>query len=280
MIKYNFEFFKELLQNIGTLAKATVTFYNQSFTSTNVYHLSTKHFLCSEVKVFSRPACLSCDYKAFERAKDIEEDEGAFYYSCHFGLIEMCFRLGNKKTPLGYILIGPFRPKETTPEMIEQIKNLSEVNNVPYDKLMGYYKKITKFSTDHFVALKKIIYPLFEYMELKNFLYEDKGYFSNTIEPFVLNNLAQDLSIPYLCSSLFLTQKQLYKIFEKHTSKTPKQYINQTRVREAKKMIIYTEKSLPEISSAVGIPDYNYFIKLFKAQEGVTPMAYRKSKNV
>ena len=276
MIKYNFEFFKELLQNIGTLANATVTFYDQAFISTSVYHLSSKHYLCSEIKVFNTPSCQTSDYCAFKRAKEMEEP--AFYYSCHFGLIEMCFRLGNKNAPLGYILVGPFRPKETTPNMLEQIKSLSETNNVPYEKILGYYKKITKFSIDQFNSLKKIIYPLFEYMELKNFIYEDKGYFTNTVEPFILNNLTEELSISYLCSSLFLTQKQLYKIFEKHTNKTPRQYITRIRIREAKKLIISTEKSLSEISSLVGIPDYNYFIKLFKAQEGVTPLHYRNAK--
>lgn len=275
MIKYNFEVFKELLQNIGTLANATTTFYDQAFVSSSVYHLSSKHLLCHEIKADYTPLCQKSDYCALKKAKDSEEP--AFHYSCHFGLIEMCFRLGKKHTPLGYILIGPFRPKETTPDMLKQLKDLAELNGVAYDKVLGYYKKITKFSTEQFVALKQIIYQLFEYMELKNYIYEDKGYFTNTVEPFILNNLTQELSISYLCSSLFLTQKQLYKMFAKHTNGTPRQYVNRIRIIEAKKLIISTEKTISEISATVGFPDYNYFIKLFKAQEGVTPLNCRKT---
>jgi two-component system response regulator YesN len=56
-------------------------------------------------------------------------------------------------------------------------------------------------------------------------------------------------------------------------------YLNQMRIKKAKEMIRSGDKNIKEIVNLVGFNNYNYFFKVFKDLEGMTPSEYeRKSK--
>lgn len=43
-----------------------------------------------------------------------------------------------------------------------------------------------------------------------------------------------------------------------------------------KQLLLQSDCSIAEIAAQVGIPDYNYFAKLFRRQEGMSPSKYRR----
>jgi len=51
--------------------------------------------------------------------------------------------------------------------------------------------------------------------------------------------------------------------------------ITQKRIEAAKKKLIESDMPIREISEIVGIPDFNYFTKVFKRATGSTPSEYR-----
>ena len=53
-------------------------------------------------------------------------------------------------------------------------------------------------------------------------------------------------------------------------------YISEQRIQTAKRLLSTTEMSVREVASYVGIPDWNYFTKLFKKSAGCTPSEYHK----
>ncbi len=64
--------------------------------------------------------------------------------------------------------------------------------------------------------------------------------------------------------------------FLKTTEMTLVNYITQQRIRIAKQMLADTDMLIRDISGYIGIPDSNYFVKIFKKDVGLTPNAYRK----
>ncbi len=56
-------------------------------------------------------------------------------------------------------------------------------------------------------------------------------------------------------------------------------YIMALKIEKAQELLYSTDMSVSEIASAVGIPDFNYFSRVFKKKVGSTPMAFRKSNN-
>lgn len=53
-------------------------------------------------------------------------------------------------------------------------------------------------------------------------------------------------------------------------------YLQQVRTTHAKRMLRFTDKRVEEISLEYGIGELNYFSRVFKKPEGVSPSKYRK----
>jgi YesN/AraC family two-component response regulator len=63
----------------------------------------------------------------------------------------------------------------------------------------------------------------------------------------------------------------------KQSSMTCMSYLQKLRLDLGKILLTKTELPVSEISMRVGYPDPNYFTKLFKKTEGMTPTRFRKS---
>lgn len=68
--------------------------------------------------------------------------------------------------------------------------------------------------------------------------------------------------------------------FKKETGKTIAETIRQAKLQEAKLLLAYSDKSLSEISSFFYFSSQSHFQNLFKKEFGVTPLAYRRRKQV
>ena len=75
---------------------------------------------------------------------------------------------------------------------------------------------------------------------------------------------------------LNVSPNHLNKAIKLITLKSPSDWIRTTLINEAKVLLFQTDFSIQEIASELGIDDQSYFARLFKKQEGVTPVEYRK----
>lgn len=275
MIQYNLNLLRNLFEDLHYLIKTTVSFFDDNFLATSVHSKRRVNHLCVLVKDEwnCRHNCAVSDERCFQRFRD---GENSFYYSCHFGFIEMAFRFAVNNVTYGYVIIGPFRDKKNSKETLERIKRCCGNNPELLEKTLQLYQQIPTFSLEKYYAIKNISFAIFDYAKNHNIISEKSNLFSEQIEPYILSNLKEPLTIEGLCKKFFLTQKQLYNMFEKNTHKTPKRYVNEQRVNQARHLIITTNMPLAEIASSVGVDDYNYFIKIFKSYDGHTPMHYRK----
>ena len=65
--------------------------------------------------------------------------------------------------------------------------------------------------------------------------------------------------------------------FRRETGMTIKQYIAKRRCAIAAELLLDSDSSVQEIAAYVGYTDNNYFCKVFKANQGITPQDYRRS---
>lgn len=75
---------------------------------------------------------------------------------------------------------------------------------------------------------------------------------------------------------LNITQKHLNRIVKSITQKTTTKIITDRIVLEAKRQLLYTNKTLNEIAFDLGFTDYTYFSRLFKKQVAITASDFRK----
>lgn len=89
-----------------------------------------------------------------------------------------------------------------------------------------------------------------------------------------------EISMQSLAEELDVSVNHLISAFKKEMQVTPNVYLRQHRLRQAASLLAATDLPIQEVASAVGIADESYMIKLFKAEYGETPVAYRKKYRV
>jgi AraC family transcriptional activator of pobA len=77
---------------------------------------------------------------------------------------------------------------------------------------------------------------------------------------------------------LFKSPKTLSNFFKKHDVSSPLKIINGRIAAEAKRLLLYSDKSAEEISYELGYNEPSHFSKFFKTQVGVSPMVFRKKE--
>lgn len=100
----------------------------------------------------------------------------------------------------------------------------------------------------------------------------------NKILDYIEKNYSSKLQAQDICSALYIGSTTFYNCFKANTDKTFTEYLTEYRLEKAKHLLLYSHKSVAEISELVGIKDQYYFNKIFKKHIGVTAYEYRKSK--
>lgn len=85
------------------------------------------------------------------------------------------------------------------------------------------------------------------------------------------------LSLDYLGSALNFSPGYISKVFATFSEYSINEYINRSRIEQAKYLLRQTQDSVAEISKKVGFQSSTYFITTFKKHMGATPNNYRKN---
>ena len=76
----------------------------------------------------------------------------------------------------------------------------------------------------------------------------------------------------------FVTPNYLSKLFKNSMNMNLREYINQLRIEEAKRLLLSTSLSVSEIASNVGYYNISYFSTVFHKIVGVSPYDWRNQK--
>lgn len=71
----------------------------------------------------------------------------------------------------------------------------------------------------------------------------------------------------------------LYRVFQKKIKKSPKDYLEECRIRQACQLLGTDSISVTAVAHSVGYEDNLYFSKVFKKKVGITPSDFRKQKS-
>lgn len=272
MLNFDLDLTKKLLTHLGYLAKTSVQLYDENFEGTYAC-TAPGNKLCEIVKCHYSDKCMMSDSCAMQKITSSQEDN--FNYLCHFGMREMAFKLHRNNVIYGYILIGPLRDTRTEKHVLHQISDYCREFGFDEKEMKDKYFKTARFSEQKFEALKELTFAVFEYALNKNLIQIKTNVFENAIAPYIKNNLGERLDSPSLCAALNMSEKQIYTATTKATGMAPKKYITAQRMQAAKNLIETTDEPLTVIANKVGIPDYNYFGKIFKATFGHSPNHFK-----
>jgi AraC-like DNA-binding protein len=96
---------------------------------------------------------------------------------------------------------------------------------------------------------------------------------------YIQENLTEKIIVDTLCRKAYLSRNAFFKLFKEQFGVTPLEYINNERVKLAKQLLANQRQSVTQVSLQCGFSDVNYFVRLFRKTEGITPGAYQQCMN-
>lgn len=76
---------------------------------------------------------------------------------------------------------------------------------------------------------------------------------------------------------LHKSPKTLSNLFKKYNEKSPLQIIQNRTILEARRLLLYSDKSIKEIAYEIGYEDIQSFSRFFKKIEGISPSDFKKA---
>ncbi|HEY8403540.1 MAG TPA: AraC family transcriptional regulator [Flavobacteriales bacterium] len=128
------------------------------------------------------------------------------------------------------------------------------------------------------VLMKELILSLIRSQNLSalqhNGHYEGSPF--KAILNYIRSNITSTLEIAELCKVAYMSKSSFYRAFTNEFGISPNQLIIRERLRMSKAMMLLEGTNVKDVCYAVGFADPNYFIRLFKKHEGITPGQFIK----
>ena len=101
----------------------------------------------------------------------------------------------------------------------------------------------------------------------------------NRVAEYIEENFASPLKVEALAQLMGLDRMYLRNLFVKHTGMSTMEYIMNTRMTHAKRMLEDGSMTVGAVANAVGYTDVLCFSKAFKNFTGLSPSEYRSGNS-
>jgi AraC-like DNA-binding protein len=93
---------------------------------------------------------------------------------------------------------------------------------------------------------------------------------------YIAKNYSRPITVKDIAENVNLSRSRLHQIFLQQIFISPKQYLTEYRIREARNLLEKRSGSIKEIALAVGFEDQLYFSNVFKQLTGKSPTNFMK----
>ena len=93
---------------------------------------------------------------------------------------------------------------------------------------------------------------------------------------YINDHYHQDIDAAICAEQVNMSYSYFSRSFRKITGRTFKQYLNEVRIRHAEQLLMTTDYSVTRIASECGYNNVSYFISVYHALRGSTPISSRK----
>lgn len=216
--------------------------------------------------------CHSYDREAFDKAQESGE---VYLYRCHCGLYEAVAPLYHFGVLSGYLMMGQ------TLDTMKTSQNKVYEQSVRFcgNKVLLWkaIKEIPLHSKEQILSCISIMEICAEYITLSNYLKAADKDLPSKVRSYISQNYGSKIHLDELCSSFYCSRATLTSSFRKVYGQSITEYLTHIRLEQSRKLLRESELSIQEIAEKCGFTDQNYFTKVFRKAEEITPSQYRDS---
>lgn len=220
--------------------------------------------------------CRDCDARM---AGSCADGEGIRHYRCHAGVCEaiLPIRTDGASPPMAYLIIGQFLDDSPIEEQWERAKAALEWWPGDLEELRQSFYQFRQYSGRELNAYSEIIETLAAYILLKGMISPVEHSDLQKLELFLDQHYMEKLSLASVSAQLHIGRTKLCMLAKKLSGgQTLSQMIVRRRLDTAKTLLLQSDLPISAVAESVGISDYNYFSKVFRAAEGTTPSDFRR----
>lgn len=217
-------------------------------------------------------ACRACDREGMLLAAHGQ----TVRYRCHAGLVEVCAPITDEQGVIGYLMFGQVLDGTDRAVQEAQCRQAS----APYireDAFAALFAALPTLTEETLNALESITSACVGYIFLKQMMRVSRGGLWEQIRYYLDRHYTENLTLNQMAHELGISVSSLCQSVKKNTGMTVGSLVTAKRLEDARQMLD-SGKRISEIASQVGIDDYNYFARLFKARYGLSPSRYRKEQ--
>ena len=260
-------------------------FYNCTGMAATLYDESKKIVATSPARtgfcsfVRTNQKCLeNCDESDRCHMEEAFRTHQVCTYTCHAGLTEIVIPIIYEDVLIAYLQVGQMRDERQDYISLEKLKELSVKYGYHIDKLLSLYGEVPIVSSEKYNSACNVIEVLIKSFWADELIRYQRSMLSVKVEQYIMEHLAEKITIKTLCDEFFLSKNALYQLFKDELGTTVNDFIMQKRLQLSKKYLkSKPEVNVTQVAALCGFPEYNYFIRVFKKQYGVTPLQYRKN---
>jgi AraC family transcriptional activator of pobA len=150
------------------------------------------------------------------------------------------------------------------------IEEFKTSDNIQYEMLLVLLKRlviyVTLLARSGYAPVKKLQDERYHIVRKYNLLVEA--------------NFKTEHSVSFYAEKLCKAPKTLSNLFAIFNQKTPSQIIQERIMVEAKRLLLYTDRSIKDITFELGFEDLSYFSHFFRKNAQVSPSDFRNALGV
>ncbi len=275
VIKYDIAKIKAFLTDFHNMTGLTISFWDADMNQLAFAPHEMPSF-CALIKSVpsGKRHCLVCDKNLIAECNARRTPITA---KCHAGLIDTAMPIIHNDRILAFVMFGQIKDLSLSiNETNTLLRRLSKELRLSESALRTAYGPLKTLPQRVIQSTSSILYAatLSLFPDKTIDLTENK--LIAAINEYLIANISNTLSIPVLCDEFRISKNRLYSLWKKHFNVTIGDYILRLRMEKAKELLTNDDDKINQICIKVGIPDYNYFSKVFKSYFGFSPRDYRK----
>ena len=273
-VEYNMEMIQQFLLDFNRITRLNLCMFDADMRVLYTPPLDVAE-ICSCIwkNKMGRMRCVCSEVMGMRGAAEAQKP--LYSYRCHAGMMENVVPIFFESEIAGYIIFGQMLDGE-----IGELENIKECcqDLFPDKKQLEYLlSKLKLRKQDYVESVARILQSCIQTFLHTNMIRIRKDAVWLKIDQYIEENLCQKLTIEIIAQNAYCSPSTVSHKTRKMTGMSVCELIKQRRLSRAVNLLDSTDYNINEIAAMVGIEDYNYFSRIFRAAHGYSPLEYRKS---
>lgn len=264
----------DLLQSLHQITHLTISLYDTQ--GTEIYVCQARSPFCELIRRLpqGRQRCIACDQRTVDA---LAPPYAPVKYRCHAGLIDSVIPVVDNGRLIATILVGQIL--DDTPLEKQWADTRRRCAWYPDEALLREaFHRLPRLSEKQTRACYDIINACVSDIRLEELMRASAQSDAQRLERYISEHYAQPLTLTSLSQTLTVSKSKLYLLAaEIQPGLTIGGLITEKRIAAAKQLLSASDVTVRDVAERVGIPDYNYFAKVFKKAVHMTPSQFKRS---